>query len=110
MQRIHKNMYETFVVVVATAAIGCLVFPWVSIFVFPVWMVGRFCYGPSIMTGKIPIICLNLCCLISLPFWAMYGGAIGFILQPLDQDYVYANDRDKNMRISKVWPFPPPSR
>lgn len=96
MQRIHKNFYESFVVVTAVAAIGGLVFPWVTVFVFPVWMLGRFCYGPAIMTGKIPIICINLCCLISLPFWAMYGGAVGFILQPLDQNHWEEDNRDKH--------------
>ena len=105
MQRIHKNFFETFVVITVTAGIGCVVFPWVSIFVFPVWMVGRCCYGPSIMTGKIPIICFNMCCLIAIPFWALYGGAVGFILQPIDQNYIWEDNRDKNLRVAKVWPF-----
>ena len=114
LQRIHKNFYETFVVTVVTAGIGCVVFPWVSMFVFPIWMLGRLCYGPAIMTGKMPIICFNLCCLIAIPFWALYGGAVGFILQPIDQNWIWADDREKHLRVAKIWPFsvrirrPPP--
>ena len=105
-QRIHKNFYETFTVVTVVGAIGCLVFPWVTIYVFPIWMFGRLCYGPSIFSGKLPIICINMCCFVMLPFWALYGGGVGFILQGVDINYWQKDDMDLNIKVARVIPFP----
>jgi hypothetical protein len=42
---------------------------------------------------------------MAIPFWALYGGAVGFILQPIDQNYIWEDNRDKHIKVAKVWPF-----
>jgi len=104
-QRIHKNFYETLLMIVSVAGIGMLSFPWVTIFTLPVYILGRALFAPVLGCRAPPaVICIVMLICIIFPFWAIFGGSVGFVLQPVKVIDVYEKSDDP-IKVARMFPF-----
>lgn len=106
VQRVHLNFYETITPICVMGCISILKFPPIAFIVMPIYIFGRFMYGPLIFARCPSAFAATMMILfIIIPFWVLCYSGIGLILQPFSQLPVDP-ENDPSIKVAKWFPFP----